>query len=278
MKLRSALFAAFLAALACSRKDEPATVNPDLDPPDQVSAQAEVKSSSGPVELTLRLHKTQLKLGDSLWHQIRVRNVGKEELLVTDQIFHDPWELRHSIPKRGGGGGWGIYIEVIGPDGQLAEAPLSQDDHTDESTEISGLLEVEGPKETAMLEGWKKQGLSTLKINKKLLAYNLKKRAEADLRAERPVIKLKPNEAAETKSWFYYSDTERRRKKPVPRPIGDFQELEFIELRKPGTYKVRAGYNYRISKEDELEYRKMGMSPYNRVFVLTPWIGATVLP
>ena len=82
----------------------------------------EVSASSGPVELTFLLHKTTITVGESLWHQLRVRNIGKRELLVTDEVFHEPWQLRYHSPDRNGIGGFGIYIEAFGPDGVWARS------------------------------------------------------------------------------------------------------------------------------------------------------------
>lgn len=275
------------AALAACGKNEPPAAPPELaapgrafspagtGSPEPAVAEAEVKASSGPVELTLRLHRTRIKLGESLWHQLRIRNAGDKEMLVTDQIFHDPWELLNNI-----WGGYGIFIEVIGPDGKPLEPPVRRDGAGDGIEPMpSGLLEIEGPQEQAMVDGWEKQGLSSFEVKLKLIEYNTKKERGKKPYPSRPVIHLRPGEIAETKSWFHYSRyDEKIAKRPAPQPIGEFAELEFFDLDEPGKYKIRAVYNHGISETDIKEYRKMGWSYDERVLFYTPWVRVTVNP
>lgn len=280
------------AALGACGKGDPAPVAPELPVPDRsfpsadraapigkIPAQAEVTASSGPVQLSLLLHKTKIKLGESLWHQLRIRNVGKQELLVTDQVFRDPWQLKRNAPDRRGIGGYGIYIEVLGPDGaHLDKALYMEGFDNDMVPAVSGMLEIDGPKERAMVNGWKKEGLSDWEVSFRLVNYNMKKRRAAQPTADPPMIKLQPGEIAETKSWFYYSWRDRNRKRPSPQPVGDFAELDFFELDKPGKYKVRAVYNYGMSDSKKAEYRKLGWSYDRHLVVRTPWVEVTVRP
>lgn len=270
------LLAAALFCLAACEKSPSPVPTPDLAPPglpEKVAAQAEVKASSGPVELTLRLYKTEIKLGESLWEQIRIRNVGDSDMIVSDPVFFDPWQLRKGIRA-----GYGIYIEVLGPDGK----PLPRDPHpnwgsSDVSDKPSGLLEVHGEEERAMLDGWKKRGLSLEQINRKLVDFNLKKARDADASRELPRIKLQPGESAETKSWFVYSEWDQFKKRPKPTPVGDFAELEFFDLDKPGEYKVRAVYDWAPTKWLIEARGKIPVEP-DEVLVRTPWVRITVLP
>lgn len=286
--MRKELCALILAAAtAACGKSEPPGAAPELAAPDRaasrvgtgsprpVSAEAEVKASSGPVELSLLLHKSKIRLGDSLWQQLRIRNIGKQEILITDQVFHDPWELDKNIRIR-----LGIYIEVTGPDGKPLKPPVRRDGVDDGIEPMpSGLLEVEGPDEQAMVDGWKKQGLSSLEVSLKLIEYNTKKERDKHPYPSRPAIRLKPGESAETKSWFHYSKyDEKIAKRPPPRPVGEFAELEFFDLEKPGEYKVRAVYNYGMSELKKKEYRELGWSYDERVLIRTPWVQVTVVP
>ena len=277
------------AALAACGKSEPPPAGPELAAPDRafpsagrtvtnekVAAQAEVSASSGPVELTFLLHKTTITVGESLWHQLRVRNIGKRELLVTDEVFHEPWQLRYHSPDRNGIGGFGIYIEAFGPDGARLGKVLYMEDAI--MPEVSGLLEIDGPREQAMVDDWKRQGLSEFEIGSKLIEFNTSKRHAAQSKEESPVIKLQPGEVAETKSWFYHTKQARRKKLPAPRPIGNFAQLEFFALDKPGKYKIRAVYDYSISAVKLAEYRKLGWSTDEHVLARTPWVAVTVLP
>lgn len=263
---------------ACGKKEEGAPT-PVLSVPgaiEKVPAQAEVKASSGPVELTLLLHKTQVKVGESLWQQLRIRNVSDKEIVVTDQVFRDPRELRRSSRA-----GFGIYIEVLGPDGKPLEVEfqIPAEQGRDISNGVSGLLEVEGPEEKAMLDGWKKQGLSLREVNMKLVDFNMKKQRAAEIHQQRPVIKLLPGQSVETKSAFFYSIQDKIHKRPIPRPIGDFAQLDFFDLNKPGTYKVRAVHNQAPTEKTMKLSRQLGLPTYpEEVQFRTPWIQIEVLP
>lgn len=274
----AALACALIIGFAACEKSPPAAPTPDLAPPgrpEKIAAQSEVKASSGPVELSLLLYKTEIRLGESLWNKIRIRNVGSRELVVSDPIFYDPWQMRRGVRT-----GVGIFIEVLGPDGKL----LPGDPHpnwgggdVDVSDKPSGLLEVHGAEERAMLDGWKKSGLSLEQINQKLADFNLKKARDSESQQELPKLKLLPGESAETKSWFMYREWERFKKRPRPIPIGDFAELDFFDLDKPGEYKVRAVYDRAPSKWLMEARGKIPVEP-DEVLVRTPWVRITVLP
>lgn len=269
----TAIAAALLFFAACGKKEESAPT-PVLSSPnavEKVPAQAEVKASSGPVELSFLLHKTQIKAGDYLWQQIRIRNIGEKMFVVADQVFHDPWSLRKHSSS-----GYGIYIEAIGPDGKRMKVEYSRNKQAPPmDEEVSGLLEVDGPEEQAMLDGWKKQGLGPEAINRKLLDYNMNKRSAAEIRRRWPVIKLLPGQSAETKSAFFYSIRDEINEKPVPQAIGDFAQIDFFYFDKPGKYKIRAVYDY-LPRELTRKYKTL-ISP-DDVLVRTPWVPVTVLP
>ncbi|MEQ1919190.1 MAG: hypothetical protein ABL955_08330, partial [Elusimicrobiota bacterium] len=273
--IRMILAAALLVAVACGKKDDAAPLHPaltSLGAMEKVPAQAEVKASSGPIELSLLLHKTQIKVGESLWQQLRIRNVGDKEIIVADQTFQDPRELRIQSSSR-----YGTYLEMTGPDGKPLKVQFlrsaERESHIMEG--VSGLLEVEGPKEQAMLDGWKKEGLSTHEINVKLIDFNTKKQQAAERAQEQPVIKLLPGQSAETKSEFYYSMQDKIHNRPIPRPIGSYAQVDFFLLERPGKYTVRAVYD---RLQSELA-REAGLPSYpHNVLVRTPWVSVEVLP
>lgn len=269
------LTAAGLCFAACGKKKDSGPPQPVLTAPDKTdaaSAQAEVKASSGPIELSLLLHKTQIKAGDSLWEQIRIRNVGAKKINIVDQVFFDDRALRNQSNI-----GYGIYLEARDPEDKPLKVwfygPAKRAFDIDERP--SGLLEVEGPQERAMLDGWKKQGLSAYEIDLKLIDFNTKKQRAAEHEQERPFVKLMPGQSAETKSAFSYNEMDMLRNRPRPHAIGEFTRVDFFEFKKPGTYKVRAVYN---NLAGELS-RKVGLPIYpEEVLVRTPWIPVTVFP
>lgn len=229
-----------IAISACEKSEPSANPIPDLAPPklEKSAPQAEVHASSGPVELSLLLHRTQIKLGSTLWHQIRVRNIGRTQLLVTDGIFHDPWQMAKNIS-----GEYGIFIEVLGPDGK----PLQMAFHPDSGNDIDfGVSDL----------GQKKATRTTIRVNS-----------------------LQSGESVETKSWFHYGDWAKLvAKRPRPTPIAEYAELEFFDLNKPGHYKVRAIYNKQLGEKDLKSYRELGLTLNGHVLIRTPWISVEVVP
>lgn len=270
------LFAAtlFLAA-ACGKKDGDVSSRPSMSVPvpvAKVAAQAEVKASSGPVELSYLVNKTQLRAGESIWHQIRIQNIGDKNIIVGDSVFHEPGQLREQSDAQAG-----IYIEAVGPDGRPLKVnyltPAGQSSHL--SDDVSGMLEVVGPEEHAMVDGWKKQGLNSRDINKKILEFNIHKQNAKEITSRLPAIELLPGQASETKSAYFYSKQDEIHKRPVPVPIGQFAQVEFFDLSRPGIYKVRAVYD---GRQGELS-RQAGIPAYPwDVLIRTPWIAVTVLP
>ncbi len=270
---------ALLCFAACGKKDEgaPASILPPPATIEKVPAQAEVKASSGPIELSFLLHKTQIRAGESLWQQIRIRNIGKKEIIVSDPIFHDPRELRQQSRSN-----YFIYVEALGPDSKPLEVVyhMSENHKVDVMVDgVSGLLEVASPEEQAMLDGWKKQGLSHREIDKRLIDFNTKKLQATEKLPELPVIKLSPGQSVETKSAFYRSIQDRIQNRPTLRPIGDFAQLDFFMLEKTGNYKIRAAYNQAPTKKSAELSRKLGIPSYpEEVRFHTPWITIEVLP
>jgi hypothetical protein len=267
-----------LCFAACGKKDD-GTPTPVLTAPgaiEKVPAQAEVKASSGPIELSFLVHKTDIKAGETLWQQIRIRNIGDMEITVGDRIFRDPRELRKQSRSS-----YCIYLEARGPDGRPLEVQFnpSADQGSDISFGVSGLLEVEGPKEQAMLNGWKKQGLSPREINTKLIDFNTKKQRAAEISQQRPVFKLLPGQSVESKSAFFFSLTDKINHKQAPTPIGDFAQVDFFEFDKPGKYQIRAVYDLAPTKESiEIDRKFHHGSHPEEVLIGTPWVSITVLP
>lgn len=273
------LAVAALCFAACRKKVDVASPQPILSVPDKaekVTVEAEVKASSGPVELSLLLHKTKIKTGDSLWGQIRIRNIGDKRITVSDPVFFDPRGLRKQSSSS-----YGIYLEAIGPDDKPMKVQFFTPAESAYDVEYrpSGLLEVDGPKEQAMLDDWKKQGLNNQEIGTKLIDFNTKKRLAVGIPPDRPVITLLPGQSAETKSAFFYSLRDKREKRPLPRPIGNFAQVDFLEFRSPGEYKVRAVYDHAPTSRGKNLARQLGLPTYpEEVHFRTSWIHVEIVP
>lgn len=234
-------------------------------------AAAESVGIQGPVKLVLRLHETKIKVGEKPWFQIRLTNVGNEDLLVTDPVFADPWELYKQSGTR-----YFTYLEVVGPDGRRVEptAPMV-DRHPSEDPGVSGLLERDDPEVKAKVEEWKRAGLTESEIDKRVLELNIRRQDENAIRnlPRRPT--LRPGESIETKSWFHHRTSDGA---PAPARVGNFSRLEFFRFDKPGQYKIRAVYDFALDARRERSYREGSLSMYGRVLTRTPWVRITVKP
>lgn len=238
-----------------------------------IEAQAEVKASSGPIELSFRLYKTQIKAGESLWHQIQIRNLGNKEITIVDPVFQDLWELRRNIHAERG-----VLIEVRDPGGKPLGVAFNLDGRgNDFRNEVSGLLETETAEEKAMVGRWKEQGLTPEAIDRKLVDYNIEKKNRLERDGPRTVANLRPGESVKTGSWLLYTEWDRLRKRPQPFPIGDFAQLRFFDLAKPGVYSVRAVYNYAPTTWLMKIRGGVPIQPWE-VLARTPWIKVTVTP
>jgi len=261
---------------ACGKKDD-AAPTPILSAPaitEKVPAQAAVKASSGPVELTFLVHKTELKVGEYIWQQIRIRNISNKNIFTGDLTFDNPRELQKQSRSK-----YGIHIEALGSDGKPLDVKYQEpaDLGSDFNYGVSGLLEVEGPEEEAMVDRWTKQGLSLVAINTKLIKFNTKKMRAAKKNDEWSGIELLPGQSAETKSAFFYSYRDKALKRPKPRPIGDFSQVDFFEFDVPGTYRIRAIYDRAPTPELNKMRGKLPISP-EEVLAITPWVQITVTP
>lgn len=263
--LAAGLFFSAAAAQAASSSD--------------IRAAAEVSASSGPIRLIFRIHKTRIRVGESVWHQIGVQNVGASEITIGDQVFFDGSKISNRM--RDEGVEYGIGIEVQAPDGSLLDpVPYSElypFDSEEEEPGVSGLLEIDTPELEAQVKTWKGLGLSQTEINRRLIEYHEEKAIRSRPRPE--AIFLEPRQTVFTKSWFFYSERDRRLRRPRPTAIGDFAELDDFELSRPGVYKVRAVYARRPERETLRQMKKEGLEikPWH-VTVRTPWIRVRVLP
>lgn len=272
------LAAMLLCVSACGKKDDatPAPVLPVPQAVEKITPAAEVKASSGPIELSLLVRETQIRAGDYIWEQIRIRNIGDKEIIVSDPIFFKPRELLKQSNSR-----YGIYLEAIGPNGKPVKVqyptPARQGNDL-VMDRVSGFLEVKGPEEKAMVDGWKKQGLSLREINSKLLDFNIKKHDEAAARNDRsdPLVALLPGQSAETKYAFFQSVRDKIYNRPIPRPAGEYARVDFFALDTPGEYKIRAVYDRAPTPELNRLRGKLPIYP-EEVLVRTPWIKVTVM-
>lgn len=209
--------------------------------------ETEASASKGPIELSLFLHKERIKVGDHFWHQIRIRNIGEREILISDRVFRDSARIDDNFYNK-----FGIYIEGFGPNG----VALGK-----EGGRGCGLDWSSG-------DWWPKTALNDI-----LVFFELKKN-RYDLEQERDSgFWLQPGEKLDTKSSFDYSNRERAKQRPPPQPRGEFSRLEIFDIEKPGLYKFRAVFDQDWSRRYGLRNREIGPARHStNIRVRTPWI------
>ena len=250
---RAASLALLLTGLAsCKKSNAPNT--PILAPPDKVfavkqaaPAQAEVTASSGPVKMTFRLYKTTVTMKETLWYQVILQNVGKKRILIIDDIFHDPWAIRSNISSK-----IGVFAEIIGPGGKPLEVRFAgghPSPHEDFSKPATPAQVAEADQRDALLAKWKKQGLSGLEIDLKLMEH-LQKEIDKKNAALPPepsrAIRLEPGQSVVTPPWVYEDPDDAEYPSfiiPRPQRIGDFAQLWTYIFYKPGKYRIRLVYD-----------------------------------
>jgi len=236
----------FFIAILCEgcKKKETSRV-PVLAPPEKASssvgqpgdqenvpAEAEVKASSGPVELTLRIYKTKIRAHKSLYYQIVLKNIGAKAFPAVDAAFRDPWAQRH--PE-------GVYLDVLGPNGK--EPGWAWLGPTDvDTTNLPGFLPPPTTKEGASF--WQKlKGMSAFERSKAVMDYSARIKAEYEKTHPEPPVGglLAPGASTSTPAWVLPNDEG----KPLRQPIGHFTELVHFDFSLPGKYRMRAVYDYR---------------------------------
>lgn len=154
------IVAAFLLALFC----------PSASAAPKPPFEAEVTASSGPVQLTFRVHHTKLRGGwsednpfayDALYFQIELKNIGSEPFMVLDRIFKDGHEL--GVYERG------IYLEVRDSSGNVVEPFVAWGES---SCRIQGVhnwrIEDVDAETQRRINQWKKEGVSNAEIKARL--------------------------------------------------------------------------------------------------------------
>lgn len=299
---RSALIALLLPTLLACGKKEPPRSGPELEAPDKafssmaghspekIVPEAEVKSSSGPIQLTLRLYKIKIKAGDSIWYQIELKNVGKNNIRVDDNAFVVPGGI--SI-----GTGAGITLEVLGPDGKplkphttrrYEHGPFPFEDESlspEEQERLTKLMFADGEKirkHAALQDELERKGLSRDELVQKLIEFDEQHAHIGTPPAPRrdDSFWLEPGAAAVTLPWANPIFTGDRRN-PFPKPIGQFAELEHYHstTSDPGRYQIRVAYDNRPSgwavkfnKEDNINPGE------DEILVITPLLKFVVHP
>ena len=289
----AALFLIIVAG-ACKKKEQPAA--PVLAPPEQAfphamqpgaeaPAEAEVKASSGPIELTFRLYKKKMVLSkdEDPWAQVILRNVSDKKISITDDVFNYPGFLFINHKP-------GVFIDLVGPDNERLKGcyRIGINEETEETEEPPPPGWTESPQDSKDPEGYKKRlaeatkkyhaqvwgqeaemrkwrhsGLSIEEQGKKLMAYNKEHGIIVEVSA-RNSFRLAPGESTTTAPWADLGH----------KPVAPFAELSISHCLKSGKYRLRAVYDLQLdqwAKDHHISHAEF-------VLVNTPWVEFEVLP
>jgi len=237
----------------------PPTASPAIHDRQGLISAAEVSASSGPIEITLRIEKKTLSLGESFLYQLQLRNISESDILIAESIFGNPWELYDDLFFR-----HGIYFEIIGPDG--APLPPNKRIRTEPGTPskpppIPPSKDRESIR--ADISKWKAEGLSNSQINDRLLRYA----------THRPIsgpVQLLPGESLISKPG---GPDDGPNLSPAPGSSQGFSQLWQFDLMEPGSYSIRAIYNRLPSAEMRRTLNRIGATPRpTQVRIETPAI------
>ncbi|MEK7858720.1 MAG: hypothetical protein AAB320_06215 [Elusimicrobiota bacterium] len=300
--MRRLAFAMMVFGLAACGKDEsPSAGAPKLSAPERafpaagqpsaqadVAAEAEVKASSGPIELTLRVYRSNLKYRkDSLWFQIQLKNIGKNKIRIDEDDFRVPGEVAM---------GGGRLLEVVdakgnpakqytifsaAPDQLTPDSPIwpqpSKDskDPEGDKKRIADAIWAEGDRlrqrDRIMEAG---RGRPDSWTYRKLTEFDEKHPAPPEPPSQDTSILLAPGVVLVTPPWVdrsYLPDQ-------PPGKIGEFAQLRGYYFG-PGKYRIRAVYDHRPSGWTVEYNKKHHLNPdEDEVRVETPYIAIEVVP
>jgi hypothetical protein len=271
MKTRNAALAAVLA-LTCAAPCRASK-----------KAAAQVAAAKGPVQITLRLDSTTVKVGKSLWYKIELKNIGKKKLRVDDWIFKDPWAMHHNCLDR-----HGIYLEVIAPDAtplwvQRGGGELTWDYARNVGDKVQ--LTPEEKKELEDLEAdAKKRGLTaqqkSLALDRWNDGYHLKKQLK-ELTDPAKQRWLPPGASTSTFAWAFREPiqdefTDHSYEEPQ---VADFTQLWSYFFATPGKYRIRAVYDNTQPESTKAMFKqhKHPLDP-GWVKAKTPFVEFQVIP
>lgn len=210
---------------------------PDLKPA------ATAKGSTPPIELILRLYKTKIKADESLWGQIEIKNVGKADITLSDDMFFKPWEIPDQSEHKP------IHVAVFDAAGKpVKPLPGNFGWHGRRTTRKLAEVDPEEDRRIGiMLDGWKKDGLTKEQVDGKMREYNDRQhRADQDAERSSRNSQVAPGSALKSRPWAHL-DRSPNASEPQTPPIGQFTELKYY-FEKPGKYTIRAVYDYRMSE------------------------------
>lgn len=288
-----------LAILAITSACKQTTPPPAAEKPDVsmrgdkiAAAEAEATGINGPFELTLRIFKTKIvSEKESLWYQVRLRNISREEIPVYDPAFLSPTpiEIHGSV---------GVSLQVTDPYGKRLKKrlhlhgygggvlvpgspswPIQDDDKRDAATKKKALDTMWADRailrqRTEYEEKLRREGRSEQEIVRESLKFD-EEHPQSDALEDpkpRPFVMLKPGASITSVPWTdrHVSDPDRQ---------SEFSEFVGYWYSQPGKYLIHARFNNRSSDIVEDYNKEHGIPPrIDAVLVETRTIEFEVLP
>jgi len=288
---------AVLLGAGCKKKQEAAGA-PVLAPPDKVfssgaqsegqdiaPAEAEVKASSGPIELMLRIYQKSIKREKgALWSQILLRNIGNKKILLTDDAFLYPGAVNSR-------GVVGLTLQVLDKDGKRMDcAPFpSHDSGWPEPAKDS--MDPEGDRkmiaEIMLAEGEKIRQREALwsELDKKRVSKKELFRRLHEFDEQHAHIGVQKNAEPKKSLWLdpgAIASTLPSAGEPdrIPKPVGNFYQCWNSQFWEPGNYRVRVRFD-NLPSGTTVDYRKkhhLKVAGEDQILVQTPFIEVTVVP
>lgn len=276
---------------ACGKNEPPvATSDLTMSAAKAPAAEAVAVGAKGPLELTLRVYKTKIKSGkESLWYQVQLRNIGREEIPIFDAPFLTPTSIDIH-------GSVGVSLWVTGPDGKFLKPmpnlghgavlvpdspswPIQEGDKRDKATQQKIIETMWADRAILRLreeyaQELERKGISPKEIDRKTLKFNEEHPLSNDNKKPRPSphIMLQPGASITTKPWTdrYVADPEIQR---------EYSEFGGYWYTKPGKYRIKARFDNRSSDVAEEYDKKHGIPPRkDAVLVETEAIEFEVIP
>lgn len=245
-------------------------------------AEAKVKAAKGPVQITLQVQNTSVKVEKSLWYKLELKNVGKKRFPINDRIFTDPNAIHLNSKHHSG-----IYLEILDSKGKpLDVRPGNYQERFDwEGPEGQDYLYTPEEKKElwALQDEWKKRGMTEQQQSLAVSDWNrdlIKKKNYAEMADPAKKHWLAPGSSTATFAWSDRGPGEYDGRSDDDESLRQgYTELWSYWLLTPGKYRLRAVYKHSLTSSTKALFKKHGhgIDP-SWIDFKTPFVDFEVLP